>query len=159
MKILKNSRESLTKRIGIVVSCANFKLHSFREIQILKHENSVIKSREEQYRRDYEAEVRDRSKESAEFSYQIKELEEQLQEYEDENANLRSQLQSLQSSVQNNPVNQTPIMKASPAKASSMVVEEPPKPSEKAEDLDLKSMLEQNEGNDKPPEQQIADLK
>ena len=133
-------------------------INEYREIQILKHENSVIKSREEQYRKDYENEVRERSKENAEFNYHIKELEEQLQEYEDENANLRAQIQNIQN-MQNNIQNPTPDARNSPGKKSNIISEEVSKVNEKPEDLDLKSMLDQNEPSDKTPEQQIAELK
>lgn len=62
----------------------------------------MIKQREEQYRKDYENEVRERSKESAEMQYQINDLQEQLQEYEEEHYNLLTKVKEMEAHAELN---------------------------------------------------------
>jgi chromosome segregation ATPase len=146
----KSENESLMNQVGElqekVISIQENQNFSVRELQRLKHENEVKSQDVENFKNEFEREVREREAESKLAQAKITDLEEQLAEYEEEFANMKAKNDV--SSIHPTPKSTTSKKKPTEPEASSPAKPEPAK-SAKANEEEIELT----------PEQQIAELK
>ena len=117
----------------------------------------MIKAKEEQYRKEYESEVKERAKQSIETKYKIKELQELIQEYFEDNESLRCQIQSIESTLF--PQEDQCTNEMSFIENVSIIPSDTSKLNDRITDFDIKSTISKSECGPVSSQQQILELK
>ena len=117
----------------------------------------MIKAKEEQYRKEYESEVKERAKQSIETKYKIKELQELIQEYFEDNENLGCQIQSIESTLF--PQEDQCTNEMSFIENVSIIPSDTSKLNDRITDFDIKSTISKSECGPVSSQQQILELK